>query len=185
MRDLKGDKTIELRDGFTVGREEGDLVFADDDTLSRAHCRFRARDQVWYVMDLGSKNGTELNGQAVPTGKAAPLKEGDLVEVGTRIFLYTEVPPEAERSSAPLAGPKYCPNPKCKFHETYSSRFCSAIGKKAEESHLPVTPASLRFRCRECGEIFRIRDSQIAVAKRDRDREAATSGRTRTMMKKP
>ena len=52
---------------------------------SRRHCSFfRGGEQVW-VQDLGSRNGTQLNGEPV-TG-ARPLHDGDLLQLAALPFL--------------------------------------------------------------------------------------------------
>jgi pSer/pThr/pTyr-binding forkhead associated (FHA) protein len=64
----------------TVGRStEGD-VFLDDVTVSRKHAIFERRaDGVWFVRDVGSLNGTYVNGEQVDETK---LASGDEVQIG-------------------------------------------------------------------------------------------------------
>lgn len=66
----------------TLGRDaENDLV-VDDATLSRAHMRFeRGGDGRWSLRDLGSSNGTRLDGAALGT-TPAPLRSGARIEAG-------------------------------------------------------------------------------------------------------
>ncbi len=66
----------------TLGRAaENDLVI-DDATLSRTHMRFeRAPDGGWTVRDVGSSNGTRVDGApAAPEG--SPLRSGSRIEAG-------------------------------------------------------------------------------------------------------
>lgn len=54
------------RDSITLGRHPGnDFAFPEDIGLSRQHLSLRQRDGEWLVEDLGSKNGTYLNGSRV------------------------------------------------------------------------------------------------------------------------
>jgi pSer/pThr/pTyr-binding forkhead associated (FHA) protein len=53
------------------------LSFPEDDGLSREHLKFEWTDDGWMVEDLGSKNGTLVNGKPV-TGKHV-LEPGDRV----------------------------------------------------------------------------------------------------------
>jgi pSer/pThr/pTyr-binding forkhead associated (FHA) protein len=71
---------------FTLGRGEGcDWVIADDD-VSREHAAFEATDVGITVRDLGSKNGVEVNGEAVVGARV--VRDGDVVRVGeTRLRL--------------------------------------------------------------------------------------------------
>jgi pSer/pThr/pTyr-binding forkhead associated (FHA) protein len=64
----------------TVGRStEGD-VFLDDVTVSRKHAIFERRaDGGWFVRDVGSLNGTYVNGEQVDETK---LASGDEVQIG-------------------------------------------------------------------------------------------------------
>jgi len=63
---------------FTAGRE-GDLVI-DDGFASSYHARFQVSRGRWYVEDLGSTNGTWLNGRRIRA--AQWLKRGDKIQIG-------------------------------------------------------------------------------------------------------
>ena len=65
---------------LTVGRlAECDIVLQGDG-VSRRHCQFElSPEEVWQVRDLGSRNGTALNGRRVAVH---PLRHGDVVRVG-------------------------------------------------------------------------------------------------------
>jgi hypothetical protein len=70
-----------LADELTVGRGGGcGIVLADDSYVSTVHARIFRREGDVYVEDLGSRNGTLLNGQ--PLTHAAPLHRGDHVQFG-------------------------------------------------------------------------------------------------------
>src|SRR4030095_4297033 len=66
-----------------VGRESDlDMVLVED-MVSRKHARIQMQtDQIW-IEDLGSTNGTFVNGEKI---KRARLKEGDRVLIGTSIL---------------------------------------------------------------------------------------------------
>ena len=63
---------------FMAGRQ-GTLVI-NDDFASTQHARFRAAHGLWYVEDLGSKNGTWLNGRRIHAAQL--LKKGDKIKIG-------------------------------------------------------------------------------------------------------
>jgi len=64
----------------TVGRGTDRDVFLDDITVSRAHAVFDRRGGAeWFVRDLGSLNGTYVNGEQVDETK---LATGDEVQIG-------------------------------------------------------------------------------------------------------
>ncbi len=64
----------------SVGRNTESAVFLDDITVSRAHAVFEHRPgDGWYVRDVGSLNGTYVNGEQVDQTK---LASGDEVQIG-------------------------------------------------------------------------------------------------------
>jgi VWFA-related protein len=71
-----------LTNSLTLGRAKPpcDLAFPEDQEISREHCRFLLEDGGVKIMDLGSKNGTLVNGVPV-TGKY-PLKQDDIIRIG-------------------------------------------------------------------------------------------------------
>jgi hypothetical protein len=83
---------LEARSGggeVRLGRaSENDLV-VDDGTLSRSHLAFsKGPDGAWSVRDVGSSNGTRLNG--APLGqRPVPLEAGARIEAGAvRLTFY-------------------------------------------------------------------------------------------------
>ena len=68
------------QDATTVGRSTDGDVFLDDVTVSRKHAIFERRSGgAWFVRDVGSLNGTYVNGEQVDETK---LASGDEVQVG-------------------------------------------------------------------------------------------------------
>lgn len=71
----------------TVGRSSvAELCYADDAGLSRQHLAFESDGRNWYVKDLGSKNGTLLNGTRITDRN--PLKPGDRIMAGHLIMVF-------------------------------------------------------------------------------------------------
>ena len=68
----------------TIGRDLGCSIVIDDPFASAQHAVLTYRGRAWYLEDLGSTNGTLLNGQ--PVGAPAPLGFGDIVGVGEVAF---------------------------------------------------------------------------------------------------
>jgi DNA-binding response OmpR family regulator len=85
-----------LLDGelLVLGRaEECDLVVADQ-RVSRHHAQLRRLGDGFGLLDLNSTNGTRLNGEFVPPlAEPLPLKDGDVIELGSARFVYHD--PEA------------------------------------------------------------------------------------------
>ena len=66
---------------LTVGRGRGnDIAIVTDDYASARHARFEPRQDGVWVQDLGSTNGTYLNGSRLEEPRR--LKKGDVVRVG-------------------------------------------------------------------------------------------------------
>ena len=80
-----------LNENFLVmGRspQRDDLVLSDDREASGRHCRieFNPARNLYTVLDLGSTNGTRVNGQRI---HAAELRDGDKLLVGSTILKFT------------------------------------------------------------------------------------------------
>ena len=71
---------------FKIGRGEGCQLRPNSDQISREHAMFEVTSDSVFVQDLGSRNGTELNGKKLNAHEPARLKNGDLVKVGTLTF---------------------------------------------------------------------------------------------------
>jgi pSer/pThr/pTyr-binding forkhead associated (FHA) protein len=70
---------------MTIGRAAGCQVSLPDDTFaSTVHARVFGRDGAIYVEDLGSTNGTYLNGMRL--GAPAVLRPGDQLQVGNTVL---------------------------------------------------------------------------------------------------
>jgi len=74
-----------------VGRcgPEVDIAIPGDPYVSRRHAVLSRVEQRWTIRDLGSTNGTRLNGVALEVREARPLGPDDVVELGffTRLTL--------------------------------------------------------------------------------------------------
>ncbi|HTE17859.1 MAG TPA: FHA domain-containing protein, partial [Armatimonadota bacterium] len=68
--------------GLTIGRDIGNTLLLADSKVSRFHVRIERLDQAWVLVDLGSTNGTRLNG--VPVTRAG-LAQGDFLYMGDTI----------------------------------------------------------------------------------------------------
>lgn len=79
----------------TIGRGPSCTVPLDDPMASRKHALLRrTTDAGWELMDLGSRNGTELNGRRVVV---APIQFGDRIQIGGTVLLFSHVDPIEEQ----------------------------------------------------------------------------------------
>ena len=75
----KGARYLLDRDVVSVGRHPDSDIFLDDITVSRRHAEFRRDAQRFWVHDVGSLNGTYVNGNRADDQL---LQTGDEVQVG-------------------------------------------------------------------------------------------------------
>jgi len=78
-----------VQDGtHIIGRDPDAAVWIDSAVVSRRHAQLLVRDGRVTVEDLGSRNGTFVNGTRL-TG-ASPLAHGDEIRIGTlRLVVHT------------------------------------------------------------------------------------------------
>jgi hypothetical protein len=67
--------------GATIGRSRQCDVVLNDPNVSRQHAEIRPRGGSWVLNDLGSTNGSSLNGRRIEGAEV--VRPGDEVEVGT------------------------------------------------------------------------------------------------------
>ncbi|MFD0269060.1 DUF1707 and FHA domain-containing protein [Streptomyces sp. NPDC127106] len=67
-----------------IGRDPGNGLRLTDETVSRVHAELGMRDGMWVLTDLGSSNGTTVNGRRV-TGSIV-VRDGDQVGFGRMSF---------------------------------------------------------------------------------------------------
>jgi pSer/pThr/pTyr-binding forkhead associated (FHA) protein len=80
--------------GATIGRQAGNTIIPNDLRLSRQHARIEAQAGGFVVRDLGSTNGTLLNGQ--PLLELQPLRTGDVLQMGSTVFRVADSLPEGQ-----------------------------------------------------------------------------------------
>ena len=90
----KLDESIFFIDGdiTTIGRDVGNHICVADAGSSRKHCQIERRGVSFYLVDLGSSNGTMCNGMR--TGAEHKLRYGDVIAIGATEFVFQEDPDE-------------------------------------------------------------------------------------------
>jgi len=131
----QGEKLVELTARITLGRHPGNSLQLLDKIVSKEHCVIDRRDDGYYLTDLGSLNGTFVNGNRM-SGEHR-FANGDEVTLGSiRIRFDDEAdrtsvddggsnrhshvaPISRERDSAPAAAtPGAAPAPELSFDES-------------------------------------------------------------------
>jgi len=79
-----------VRPETLIGRAEGAHFILEDEQISKAHCKIRVEGSVCTIMDLGSRNGTSVNGRRLLKEVAQRLRHLDEIEIGKhRLLLVT------------------------------------------------------------------------------------------------
>jgi hypothetical protein len=86
IREDGGERTVALAsDTVTMGRLADCDVVLNDKGASRKHAQLRLRSGAWTITDLGSTNGTRLNGQTI---QSRELTDGDKITIGTTVIEF-------------------------------------------------------------------------------------------------
>jgi hypothetical protein len=89
---------------YLIGRNaSNDLVIDGDDTISGTHAELRRGSSAWLIEDLGSTNGTHVNGERIVTKRA--LHDGDEILVGRTRLRMVDRSARAEGTTRPIHPP--------------------------------------------------------------------------------
>ncbi len=121
---------------ITIGRSSGCQVVIPDASISRRHAQIVRQESGFYAQDLGSRNGTAINGQRLSEPRR--LEDGDTLTVGNIPLRYVAgnpAPATAEREAAipaPAAAGKPDTSEKDLGHEP------TATPPRGREKHRPL-----------------------------------------------
>ena len=96
---LQDGRTVAVVDGLVLGRAADCGIVVDDEKSSRHHARFVVEVGVVEIEDLGSRNGTLLNGAKV---ERRMVRDGDVITIGRVALTYRAA---AAPASAPAVAP--------------------------------------------------------------------------------
>ncbi len=114
----RSDGKIEVPDsGIRLGRELDNDIVIEGEGASRHHARILKVVEAWVVEDLGSTNGTKLNGIKLEPNKPTPIKDGDSIAIGRQIMVFAEkepalAPPQASNIGSANPDPTSDDNPQ-------------------------------------------------------------------------
>jgi hypothetical protein len=83
---LEGKRLVVGPAGVTLGRSRQCDIVVNDSNVSREHAEIRPRGGSWVLTDLGSTNGSSLNGRRIDGPEV--LKPGDEIELGTSLMTF-------------------------------------------------------------------------------------------------
>jgi len=84
---LMGDRQVPLTEGENlIGRDPDSAVWIDKASVSRRHARIRVGNDTAILEDLGSRNGTSVNGSRIES--PTTLATGDSIKVGATTLVF-------------------------------------------------------------------------------------------------
>ena len=97
----EGERSIRLKKDVTiVGRKRGVCdIFIDRSSISKLHCIIVKTDGLLFIRDLGSTNGTKVNGQRVTRGALLPGDELAFANSKYKVHLGPDDPDFAEQDA--------------------------------------------------------------------------------------
>jgi pSer/pThr/pTyr-binding forkhead associated (FHA) protein len=135
-------KTFPLEgDVLTIGREAGNQIVINDAEVSRKHSQLVFQGGKYVLTDLGSTNGTFVNGQRL-TGQHV-LQPGEVISLGEQINLLYEAIVVADPNATVLSAGKV---PVAAAHSAPVSRPVpppAAYAGQVPAGPAPVTPAAM------------------------------------------
>lgn len=88
IKSLISGESFPLEDFTLVGRSNEATIRLNEGSISRQHATIRREGIHYWLMDLGSANGTYVNDMAITTSRV--LKDGDRVQFGSNIFTFQQ-----------------------------------------------------------------------------------------------
>lgn len=92
-----GQSVVIVESDMILGRWRGCDIRLDDSGLSRKHVRFYLMDGRWYVEDMGSRNGTIVNG--IKLHRPHALSDGDRIQLGTNTVFRASLQDKMEQAA--------------------------------------------------------------------------------------
>ena len=83
---IEGRRMVVGPAGVSLGRSRQCDVVLDDPNISRQHAEIRPRGGSWVLTDLGSTNGSSINGRRIEQPEV--IKPGDEIELGTLVLTF-------------------------------------------------------------------------------------------------
>ncbi|WP_426753047.1 FHA domain-containing protein [Myxococcus sp. Y35] len=99
-----GEEFALTEDEYVIGRATDNAICIPDTSVSRKHVVVRKGDSGWTVSDLGSGNGTLVNGDAI--SDETPLANGDVITLGDTELRFEDLANSTMMVGAPSISPR-------------------------------------------------------------------------------
>lgn len=84
-----GEHSITIgKDPLTVGRSPANTLQISDPASSRKHCMIKPSGGFTVIVDMGSSNGTRVNGEKITREEV--LSDGDIIQIGKTILRFVD-----------------------------------------------------------------------------------------------
>jgi pSer/pThr/pTyr-binding forkhead associated (FHA) protein len=87
LLDFRVEENYTISKTLSIGRQDKNGIVIKDPFISSIHAQIELRDKKSFLRDLGSKNGTFLNGNRIDNGEVL-LNDGDKILIGQVEFLF-------------------------------------------------------------------------------------------------
>ena len=90
--------------GRVLGRNpDSDIVIEHDAAVSGTHAKFEYLGRAWFVLDLGSRNGTDVNDTRIAASHR--LRDRDKLKIGNTAFVFYDEATQGDRTTSPIKPP--------------------------------------------------------------------------------
>lgn len=162
----KGENYSLSSNGMIIGREEGVELQITSPGVSRRHARIYLEENLAYIEDLGSSNGTFLNGERLVQAKS--LHSGDLIGLGQSVVLEFQGPQIAGSATMLEGG---MPRPESTMIEGLPPQFSQTVIGEEYQVQKRTTPAQLIVSIAgETMQTYPLTQSHITIGRADDNR---------------
>jgi len=138
-----GQQAVELRDQNSLGRHPSNSIQLLDKIVSKEHCRIERRVNGYVLRDLGSLNGTYVNGERV--NGEQDLRHGDDIALGSTRGRFDDGSGRPVAPPAPYGAPIQAPGPATAAWGSPPSAASPSLNMAPMPSHVQAAPPSAGY----------------------------------------